>query len=67
MAGHDATPFYGKARIAAGLALVGLAIALALLDAIRADYALDSIQFGLVLGTGLLFLGVEAGRRLIGP
>jgi hypothetical protein len=30
------------------------------------DHPVDSIQLGLLLGTGLVLLGVEAGRRLIG-
>lgn len=63
---NEATPFYGKARIAGGLALIGLVIVLALLDAFRTDYSVDSIQLGLLLGTGLVLLGVEAGRKLLG-
>lgn len=66
MTGPDggASPYYGKARIAGGLLLIGLVIALALIDAISADYSVDSIQLGLLLGTGLVLLGVEAGRKL---
>lgn len=59
-------PYYGRARIAGGLALIFLVIGLALIDSLRADYTLDSIQLGLFLGTGLVLLGVEAGRRLLG-
>ena len=59
-------PYYGRARIAGGLALIGLVIVLAILDSLRVDYTLDSIQLGLLLGTGLVLLGVEAGRRLLG-
>lgn len=63
---EDARPYYGRARIAGGLALIGLVIVLTLLDALSRDYAVDSIQLGLLLGTGLVLLGVEAGRRLLG-
>ena len=62
--GPDAQPYYGRARIIAGLALIGLVIALALIDAINDRYSVDSIQLGLLLGTGLVLLGVEAGRKL---
>lgn len=46
--------------------LIGLVVALTLVDALRADYSVDSIQLGLLLGTGLVLLGVEAGRKLLG-
>lgn len=46
--------------------LLGLVIVLALIDAISDKYAVDSIQLGLILGTGLVLLGVEAGRKLLG-
>ena len=59
-------PYYGRARIAGGLALIGLVIVLTIFDAIRTDYQVDSIQLGLLLGTGLVLLGVEAGRKLLG-
>ena len=59
-------PYFGRARTAAGLALIGLVIGLGLLDAISPQFAFDSIQLGLLLGTALLFLGVEAGRKLLG-
>ena len=55
---------YGRARVAAGLALIGLVIVLTVFDAASTSYQLDSIQLGLLLGTGLVLLGVEAGRRL---
>lgn len=58
-------PYFGRARTAAGLILVGLIAVLALLDALSRDFEVDSIQLGLLLGTALLFLGVEAGRRLL--
>jgi hypothetical protein len=64
--GRDDVPYYGRARITAGLMLIGLVIALALIDALSFDYSVDSIQLGLLLGTGLVLLGVEAGRKLLG-
>ncbi len=63
---EDARPYFGRARTAAGLALIGLVIALGFLDAISPEFQFDSIQLGLLLGTALLFLGVEAGRKLLG-
>ena len=57
---------YGRARVAAGLALMALVVALMLFDAASPEYHVDSIQLGLILGTGLVLLGVEAGRRLLG-
>jgi hypothetical protein len=65
--GHDGRPYYGTARTIGGLALIGLVIGVSLLDAFRSDYSVDSIQLGLLLGAGLVLLGVEAGRRLLGP
>ena len=59
-------PYYGPARIAAALMLVGLAAVLLVLDALRADYAVDSAQLGLILGTGSVLLAVEAGNRILG-
>lgn len=59
-------PYFGTARTIAGLVLVVVAAILAILDAFLPDYSVDSIQLGLILGTGLLFLGVEAGRKLLG-
>lgn len=65
-AGSGGPPYYGRARIAGGLVLIFLVVALTLLDAFRNDYQVDSIQLGLLLGTGLVLLGVEAGRKLLG-
>ena len=56
---------YRQARIRGGLALIGLAIVLMLIDAATPDFTVDSIQLGLVLGTALALLGVEAGRKLL--
>lgn len=64
--GNEGVPYFGRARIIAGLALIGLVVVLSLVDAVSPDFSMDSIQLGLLLGTGLLFLGVEAGRRLVG-
>lgn len=65
--GDSGSPYdYGRARTAAGLLLIGLVVVLTLLDAVRTDYSVDSIQLGLLLGTGLVLLGVEAGRKLLG-
>lgn len=54
-----------RARTVAGLLIYGLVAALALLDVVSADYQLDSIQLGLMLGTGGVLLGVEPLRRLL--
>ena len=64
--GPDGAPYYGRARIAAGLICVGAGVILMLVDAASRDYQVDSIQLGLLLGAGLAFLAVEAGRRLLG-
>lgn len=65
-ANDDDRPYFGRARTAAGLALIGLVIVLGFLDAMSPVFQFDSIQLGLLLGTALLFLGVEAGRKLLG-
>lgn len=62
----DLRPFYGRARIIGGLGLLALFGILAVVDALSTAFALDSIQAGLILGTALLLLGVEAGRKLLG-
>lgn len=64
--GRPAVPEFNRARALGGMLLLGLVVALALIDAFRPDFTVDSIQFGLLLGTALLLLGVEAGRKLIG-
>jgi hypothetical protein len=58
-------PYYGRARTAAGLLLIALVMVLAIVDAVSVDYHLDGIVLGVILGTALLFLGVEAGARLL--
>lgn len=67
MAGSNGSPepYYGRARIAAGLGLVALVIFLALLDALSPNFNLDSVVLGLLLGASLLFLGIEAGRGFL--
>lgn len=59
-------PWAAIARQALAALCLGGAVFLMILDAIRADYSADTIQLGLLLGTGLVLLGVEAGRKLIG-
>ena len=61
----DEGTHYLRARTVAGLLIYGLVALLALLDAAFADYQLDSIQLGLMLGTGGVLLGVEPLRRLL--
>ena len=54
-----------RARTVAGLLIYGLIAVLALVDAASPEYQLDSIQLGLMLGTGGVLLGVEPLRRLL--
>jgi hypothetical protein len=56
---------YGRARVAGGLILIGLAAVLMVIDALSVDYSVDSIQLGLILGTGSVLLGVEAIRKYV--
>jgi hypothetical protein len=58
-------PPFSRPRAIGGLALLGLVIALSLIDAASPTYNVDSIVLGLLLGTSLLLLGVEAGRKLL--
>lgn len=61
-------PYYGRARIAGGLALIFASIVVVIFDALSDTYSVDSIVLGLFLGTGGVLLGVEAwGRRLPNP
>jgi hypothetical protein len=69
MGGSDGVgpvPPFSKPRAIGGLALLGLVAVLFLIDAASPDFSIDSIQLGLLLGTALLLLGVEAGRKLLG-
>jgi len=58
-------PFYGRARIVAGLGCFALAAVLMLIDAFT-DFDLDVARLGLILATGTLVLGVEGLRKVIG-
>lgn len=42
-----------------------LAIAVMLIDAVSPDYSADTIQLGLVLGTGSVLLGVDAVKKVL--
>lgn len=64
---EDGRPYYGRARIAGGLTLIFGAVVLLLVDALSRDYSVDSIVLGLILGTGVVLLGVEAGRKFLPP
>lgn len=54
-----------RPRTVAGMLMFGLVAVLALFDAASADYQLDNITLGLMLGTGGVLLGVEPLRRLL--
>jgi len=58
-------PPFSRARSIAGLGLLTAGIVLMLIDAVSVEFDVDTIQLGLILGTSLLFLGVEAGKRFI--
>ncbi len=57
---------YVRARIVGGLALLSLVIALGLIDAVNPTYQIDTVQYGLLLGTSLAMLGLDAAKKLIG-
>jgi hypothetical protein len=59
------SPFV-RARIIGGLALLALVIVLGIWDAASADFTIDTVQYGLLLGTSLAMLGLDAGRKLLG-
>ena len=54
-----------RPRITAGLALIATSIILSFWDASSVEFKMDSIQLGLLLGSGMLLLGVEAAKRLL--
>lgn len=58
---------YTKARTVGGLALIGVAVVIAMIDALRTDVTIDPFQFYGVLGAGLLLLGVRGLDRFIRP
>ena len=61
----DEHPTFLRARTVAGLLIYLLVAVLALIDTVNPDYQLDSIQLGLMLGTGGVLLGVEPLRKLL--
>ena len=65
MTGASEDGHFLRARTVAGLLIYGLVALLALIDAVSEAYTLDSIQLGLMLGTGGVLLGVEPLRRLL--
>lgn len=67
MAGDsNGVPPFSRPRALGGVALLGLVAFLFAADFASPDFTVDSIQLGLLLGTALLLLGVEAGRKLLG-
>lgn len=60
-------PAFSKARAVGGTAILGVAGILMFIDSQRTDYALDSVQLGLLLTTSLLLLGIEGIRKVLGP
>lgn len=56
---------YGRARVVGGLLCIIVGVALPLIDSLRGIHTADSIVIGLILGTGVVLLGVEAGRKLL--
>lgn len=63
--GDESESHFVRPRIVVGVLLFVLVAVLALIDAASPDYALDSIQLGLFLGTGGVILGVEPLRKLL--
>lgn len=59
------TALYGRFRRGGGGLLILAAVALALIDAASAAYQVDPIVLGLLLGTGSVLLGVDAGKALL--
>lgn len=66
MSGADDSgkPFYGQARIIAGLGCFALSAVLMLIDAFS-EFDLDIGRLGLICGTGTVLLGVEGLRKVI--
>lgn len=62
---EDEPQHFLRARTVAGLLIYLLVAVLALIDTVNPDYTLDSIQLGLMLGTGGVLLGVEPLRKLL--
>lgn len=56
---------YRQARTIGGLFLLVLVAVLYIGDLVSPDFAVDSIQLGLLLGTSGLLLGVEGARKLL--
>lgn len=54
-----------RPRIVAGMALIFASIVLTFWDASSVEFKMDSVQLGLLLGSGMLLLGVEAAKRLL--
>jgi hypothetical protein len=52
-------------RVVAGMALIVATILLMFIDAASVEYKMDPIQLGLMLGSGMLLLGVEAAKALL--
>jgi hypothetical protein len=63
--GEPEAPHFIRPRIVVGLLLFSLVCVLAIFDALSPDYALDSIQLALMLGTGGVILGVEPLSKLL--
>lgn len=63
--GDDSPPFH-KPRVIGGLLILALVVLLYVMDFASPEFSVDAIQLGLLLGSALLLLGIEAGRRLLG-
>lgn len=63
--GSGSQPF-NRARVVGGVGLLALVVLLYVLQFLNANFHVDSIQLGLLLGSALLLLGVEAGKKLFG-
>jgi hypothetical protein len=64
--GNDTGPLgLSLPRVIAGLALIAATIVLMFIDAASIEYKMDPIQLGLMLGSGMLLLGVEAAKALL--